>query len=81
VLIETDPDREESVWAQPHEHPAPLAIVHGLIVLDDPALGQLQVPPVVLLAPIAVTTRAGSRALRTMTTGPGLPRLKHGSAN
>src|SRR5918994_448684 len=49
MLVQIDPRREGKVRAEPDEHPAPVAIVDVEVVLDDPPLGQLQVPPVILL--------------------------------
>jgi hypothetical protein len=48
VLVEADTSGKGKVWAEAHEHPAPGPIIHVEVVLDDPALGQLQVPAVVL---------------------------------
>jgi hypothetical protein len=48
VLIETDACGERKVRTDPNEHPAPVAVAEIEVVLDDPAAGVLQVPPVVL---------------------------------
>ena len=46
MLIEIDPRRERQIGADAHEHAPPLLIVDIEIVLDDPALGELQMPAV-----------------------------------
>ena len=68
MLIETDPGGERQVRAHAHEHPAPALVVDIEVVLHDPAVGDLQMPAVHLLSPIAVMMRAGSLALRMTTT-------------
>ena len=76
MLIETNPRGERQVRAHAHEHSAPARVVDIEIVLHDPALGDLEVPPVDLLSPIAVMIRAGSLALTTTTTWSGWAPLK-----
>jgi hypothetical protein len=51
MLVQADARGKGKVRAHAHEHPAPVAIVHVEVVLDDPALGELQVPAVVLRVP------------------------------
>ena len=63
MLIETDPGGERQIGAHAYEHAAPAPVV-----LADPAFGDLKVPAVDFLSPIAVMIRAGSRALRMTTT-------------
>ena len=46
MLIEADPRRERQVGADAHEHAAPALVVDIEVVLDDPALGELQMPAV-----------------------------------
>jgi hypothetical protein len=48
VLIQTDPGGEGKVGADTHEHASPAPVVHVEVVLHDPALGELQVPAIVL---------------------------------
>jgi hypothetical protein len=48
MLVQADPRGEGEVRADPHKHSPPIAIIHIEVVLDDPALDQLQEPPVVL---------------------------------
>ncbi len=48
MLVETDACRKREVGRDANEHSAPVAIVHVEVVLNDPALGQLQVPAIVL---------------------------------
>src|SRR5271166_1269251 len=51
MLVETDAGRKGEVGRDANEHSAPVAIVDIEVVLHDPALGQLQVPAIVLLVP------------------------------
>jgi hypothetical protein len=51
MLVETDACRKREVGREANEHSAPVAIVHVEVVLNDPALGQLQVPAIVLFVP------------------------------
>src|SRR5271165_6245952 len=46
MLVEADPSRERKVGAHAHEHAAPSGVVDIEIVLNDPALGELQMPAV-----------------------------------
>src|SRR6266436_2176914 len=48
MLVETDTGGKGEVGAEADEHPAPAAIVDIKVILHDPALGQLQMPAVVL---------------------------------
>src|SRR5262249_29948875 len=48
VLVQADPSGKGKVRADAHEHSSPVAIVDVEVVLDDPALSELQVPAVVL---------------------------------
>jgi len=67
VLVETHPRRERKVGAHAHEHPTPALVVDIEVILDNPAVCDLQMPPVCFLSPMAVMIRAGSQALRTTT--------------
>jgi hypothetical protein len=51
MLVETEACRKREVGREANEHSAPVAIVHVEVVLNDPALGQLQVPAIVLFVP------------------------------
>ena len=51
MLVETDACRERKIGRETNEHSAPVAIVDVEVVLDDPALSQLQVPAIVLFVP------------------------------
>src|SRR6266498_1102519 len=51
VLVETDAGGERKVRTDAYEHAAPAPVVHVEVVLDDPALSELQVPAVVLRVP------------------------------
>jgi hypothetical protein len=46
VLIETDTGGEWKVRADPHEHPSPIPVIDVKVVLNDPALRELEVPSV-----------------------------------
>ena len=46
MLVEADPRREGKVRAHAHEHAAPAGVVEIEIILNDPALGELQMPAV-----------------------------------
>src|SRR6516165_3758137 len=46
MLVEADPRGEWQVGAHAHEHAAPSLIVDVEVVLNDPTLGELQVPTV-----------------------------------
>jgi hypothetical protein len=46
MLVEANPRRERQVRACAHEHPAPAGVVDVEVVLNDPALGELQMPAV-----------------------------------
>src|SRR5467141_1617099 len=48
VLIEADAGRERKIGTHAHEHASPAAVVDIEVVLHDPALGELQMPAVVL---------------------------------
>src|SRR5215469_4888184 len=48
VLVEADAGREREIRTHAHEHAAPPAVVDVEVVLQDPALGDLQVPAAVL---------------------------------
>src|SRR5215207_1470056 len=48
MLIETDASREWKVRTDADKHPSPLPIVDIEVVLDDPAVRDLQMPPVCL---------------------------------
>ena len=47
MLVEADSSREREVGAHTREHAAPSLVVDIEIVLNDPALGELQMPPIV----------------------------------
>ena len=49
MLVQADARREGEVGTQADEHAAPVSIVHVEVVLHHPALGDLQMPAVVLL--------------------------------
>src|SRR5271157_1078492 len=51
MLVETDAGRKREVGRDANEHSAPVAIVDVEVVLNDPALRQLQVPAIVLFVP------------------------------
>src|SRR5271167_4955764 len=51
MLVETNAGRKREVGRDANEHSAPVAIVDVEVVLHDPALGQLQVPAIVLFVP------------------------------
>src|SRR6266851_4185406 len=51
MLVEADACRKREVGREANEHSAPVAIVYVEVVLNDPALGQLQVPAIVLFVP------------------------------
>src|SRR6266566_7528671 len=51
VLVQTNAGGKGKVRAGAHEHPSPMSVVHVEVVLDDPALGELQVPAIVLRVP------------------------------
>jgi len=46
MLVEADPRRKRQVGAHAHEHAAPAGVVDIEVVLNDPALGELQMPVV-----------------------------------
>src|SRR6516162_4895358 len=46
VLVEADPRRERKIRAHAYEHVAPSFVVDVEIVLNDPALGELQMPAI-----------------------------------
>src|SRR5271166_5725260 len=46
MLVEADPRRERQVGTHAHEHAAPSLVVEIEIVLNDPTLGELQMPAV-----------------------------------
>ena len=48
VLVETDAGRKWEVVTEANEHSAPVPVVDVEVILHDPALGQLQVPAIVL---------------------------------
>src|SRR5215471_4857115 len=49
MLVEANPSREREVGAHAHEHAAPALVVDIEIVLDDPAVCDLQMPAVCFL--------------------------------
>ena len=49
MLVETHPSRERKIGAHAHEHAAPALVVDIEVVLDDPAVGDLQMPAVCFL--------------------------------
>src|SRR5260370_3889002 len=51
MLVETDACRKREVGREANEHSAPVAIVDVEVVLNDPALSQLQVPAIALFVP------------------------------
>ncbi len=59
----------------------PARIIDIEVVLNDPALGELQRPAVGGLVAKAFMMRAGSRAFSTTTTASGSVPLKYGSTN
>ena len=75
MLIEADAGGERQVGTDADSNiPSPLPVVDIEVVLDDPeAVGDLKVPSVrLVVSPIAVMMRAGSRALRMITTASRL---------
>ena len=46
VVVEADPRRERKIRAHAYEHAAPSFVVDVEIVLNDPALGELQMPAI-----------------------------------
>jgi hypothetical protein len=48
MLVETEARRKGKVGRDANKHPAPVTIVEVEVVLHDPALGELQVPAIVL---------------------------------
>ena len=48
MLVETDAGRKVEVGTEANEHSAPVPIVEVEVVLNHPALGQLQMPAMVL---------------------------------
>jgi hypothetical protein len=52
MLVETDPRREGEVRAHANEHASPAGIVEVEVILDDPALGHLQMPMIILLVTV-----------------------------
>jgi hypothetical protein len=51
MLVETNTCRKRKVGREANEHSAPVAIVDVEVVLNDPALSQLQVPAIILFVP------------------------------
>jgi hypothetical protein len=51
MLVETDACRKRKIGGDANEHSAPVTTVQVEVVLNDPALSQLQVPAIVLLVP------------------------------
>jgi hypothetical protein len=49
MLVETHPGRERKIGAHAHEHAAPALVVDIEVVLNDPALCELQMPAVCFL--------------------------------
>src|SRR5438552_3118019 len=45
MLVQADPSSKREIRADSHKDPAPASIVHIEVVLNDPALGHLQIPP------------------------------------
>jgi hypothetical protein len=46
MLVQAHARRKGKVWANPDEHSAPLFVIHVKVVLHDPALRDLQMPPI-----------------------------------
>src|SRR6516162_1232116 len=59
MLVETDAGRKGEVGTEANEHSAPVPIVEVEVVLNHPALGQLQMPAIVL--PVADGGQNASR--------------------
>src|ERR1700730_7646214 len=57
VLIEADTGGEWQVRADAHEHSSPVPVIDIKVVLNDPALRELEV--LATLSPMAVMMRAG----------------------
>src|ERR687892_269182 len=81
VLVEVYPRREGEVRADPHEHPAPGAVVDVEVVLDDQRCANWRCQRLSRLLPMAISRRPGSRALRMATTASGSARWKYRSMN
>src|SRR5215471_4841043 len=46
VLVEADPGGERKVGADAHKHASPVPVVNVKVVLNDPAICDLKMPPV-----------------------------------
>src|SRR6266516_7809787 len=53
MLVQADARREGKVGTDTDEHPAPARVMDVEVVLDHPALGQLQMPAVIFLVPVS----------------------------
>ena len=71
MLIETDACRKREVGREANEHSAPVASVDVEVVLHDPALGQLQVPAIVLFVPDGSQDACWFSCLRMRTIWSG----------
>jgi hypothetical protein len=68
MLIQTDTGRKRKMRTHADEHTAPVFVVDVEVVLHDPALRELQMPAILLLFPMAIMMRAGSRPFTIATT-------------
>jgi hypothetical protein len=71
VLVEADTGGEWKVRTDAHEHSSPVPVIDVKVVLNDPALRELEVPAVRDLVADG----------RMTTTASGLARSKYGSTN
>ena len=81
VLVETDPSGERKVWTDADEHGAPAPGIDVELVLDDPALSELQMPADVLRVPDGDQDPGDSRPFTITTTSPEFAHRKAGSTN
>src|ERR1039457_5639282 len=79
MLIQTHASGKRKVRAYPHEHAAPMAVLNVEVILDDPALGHLEEPTIILLISVGYQNPCGFRARSTATTVSSLAPLKYGS--
>src|ERR1019366_6687468 len=59
MLIQTHASGKRKVRAYPHEHAAPMAVLNVEVILDDPALGHLEEPTIILLISVGYQNPCG----------------------
>src|SRR6516165_2089682 len=79
MLIEADAGGERKVRTDAYEHSPPLPVIDVEVVLNDPAICDLQMPSVGFAVADRSHDAGGFRALRITTISSAFALLKYGS--